>query len=96
MTAQTCEKTVWKARCITGPIIKAKFMRDVLIDDFNSAGIKSFVNYPIAHNATDTNVTQFNRPVGSYIEAKGWFSNKHKLYCGKVEISVYPNGEACN
>ena len=41
-------------------------------------------------------MTQFNRPTGSHLEAKGWFSNKHKLYCGKVETSVYPNGEACN
>ena len=96
MTAQTCEKTVWKALCIAGPILKAEFVRNVLIDDFNSAGIKPFVNYPIAHHATDASVTQFNRPTGSHLEAKGWFSNKHKLYCGKVETSVYPNGEACN
>ena len=53
-------------------------MLDVLIDDFNSAGIKPFVNCPIAHHTTDASVTQFNRPVGSHIEAKGWFSNKYK------------------
>ena len=62
MTAHTCEKTVWKALCIAGPIIKAKFERDALIDDFNSASIKPFVNYSIAHHVTDASVTQFNRP----------------------------------
>ena len=96
MTAQTYEKIVWKTLCIDGSILKAEFVRDVLIDDFNSTGIKSFVNYPIAHHDTDASVPQFNRHVGSYIKAKGWFSNKHKLFCGKVKASVYPNGEACN
>ena len=96
MTAQTCEKMVWKTPCIAGPILKAEFVRDVLIDDLNSTGTKSFVNYPIAQHAIDASVPQFNRPVGSYIKANGWFSNKHKLYCGKVETRVYPNGEACN
>ena len=85
MTAQTCEMTVRKVFCIAGPIIKAELVRDVIIDNFHSAGIKTFVNYPIAHHATDSSVTQFNRSIGTHIETKDWFSNKHKLYCGKVK-----------
>lgn len=96
MTAQTCEKTVWKALYIVGPILKAEFVHGALIDDFHSVDMKAFVNYPIAHHATDASVTQVNRLVGTYVEAKVWFSNKHKLYCGKAKTSVYPNDEACN
>ena len=40
MTAQTCEMTVRKVFCIAGPIIKAELVRDVIIDNFHSAGIK--------------------------------------------------------
>ena len=74
-----------KVFCIAGPIIKAELVRDVIIDNFHSASIKTFVNYPIAHHATDASVTQFNRSIGTHIETKDWFSNKHKLYCGKVK-----------
>ena len=65
-----------KAHYIAGSILKDDFVRDVLIDDFNSAGIKSFVKYSIPRHTTDTNVTEFNRPIGTHCKAKGLFSNK--------------------
>ena len=92
MTTQPCKKTVWKALYFTGPILKAEFVHGVLIDDFHSSGNKLFVNYPTTHYATDASVTKFNCTVGTHVEVKGWFSNKHKFYCGKVETSFYPNG----
>ena len=96
MTNQSFEKAVRKTLCITGPMLGVECVRDVLIGDFRSVGIKPFVNYPIVHHTTDTSMTQFNRPIGSHVEGKGWFSNKDKLYYGKVETNVYPNEEACN
>ena len=96
MMAQTCQKVGWKALCIAGPILKAECVRDVVIDDFHSTGIEAFIHYPIAHHTTNASVAQLNRPDGTHVEAKGWFSNKHKLNCGKVDTSVYPNGETCN
>ena len=39
-------------------------------------------------------MAECNRPIGMHDEVKGWFSGKHKLYCLKVEASVYPSGEA--
>ena len=71
ITVQICKKKVLKAYCITGSILKDEFVRDVLIDEFNSAGIKPFVKYSIPHHTTDTNVTEFNRPIGTHCKAKG-------------------------
>ena len=88
MTNQSFEKAVRKTLCIAGPMLGVECVRDVLIGDFRSVGIKPFVNYPIVHHTTDTSMTQFNRPIGSHVEGKGWFSNKDKLYYGKVETSL--------
>ena len=70
MTVQICEYTVLKAHCIDGSILKDEFVRDVLIDDFNSTGIESFIKYLITHHTTDTSVTEFNRPIGIHGKAK--------------------------
>lgn len=40
----------------------------------------TFKNYNFALYATDTTFENVNRPSGNHEEAKGHFSNKHKLY----------------
>ena len=66
------------------------------MDDFASSGLGECVNYPMVHHITDATVIQVNKPGGDHLESRAYFSGKHKLYCLKVEASVYPNGEACN
>ena len=53
-------------------------------------------NYPMVHHITDATVVEINKPGGDHLESRAYFSGKHKLYCMKVEASVYPQGEACN
>ena len=66
------------------------------MDDFGNTGIGQCTHYPMVHHITDATVIQINKPGGDHLESRAFFSGKHKLYCMKVEASVYPNGEACN
>ena len=66
------------------------------MDDFASSGVGECANYPMVHHITDATVIQVNKPGGDHLESRAYFSGKHKLYCLKVEASVYPNGEVCN
>lgn len=44
--------------------------------------------------ATDVTFHHANRPAGNHQESKHYFSNKHKIYGYKTEVSVVPNGLA--
>lgn len=57
---------------------------------------RMFPNYKCARYATDVTFQQSYRPSGSHQESKAYFSNKHKLYGFKTEMSVLPNGLAIN
>ena len=50
----------------------------------------------MVHHITDATVVEINKPGGDHLESRAYFLGKHKLYCLKVEVSVYPNGEACD
>ena len=50
----------------------------------------------MVHHITDATVVEVNKPGGDHLESRAYYSGKHRLYCMKVECSVYPNGEACN
>jgi hypothetical protein len=48
-------------------------------------------NYPYAKYVTDVKFQPALRPQGRFAESKHYFSEKHKLYGFKVEVSVaYP------
>ena len=64
--------------------------------DFASSGVGECVNYPMVHHITDATVVHINKPGWVHLESRAYFSGKHKLYCMKIEASVYPNGKACN
>ena len=50
----------------------------------------------MVHYITNASVVEINKPGGDHLENRAYFSGKHKLYCLKDEVSVYPSGEACN
>ncbi|KAJ0393800.1 hypothetical protein ATCC90586_001320 [Pythium insidiosum] len=50
-------------------------------------GIKKFDNFPSALYATDVKFQQSNRPGGTFLDVKKYFSGKHHLYGFKVERS---------
>ena len=54
----------------------------------------TFRHYKFALYATDVTFQHTNRPAGNQKESKVYFSNKHKLYRTKSEVSVLPNGLA--
>ena len=95
-SGQTAQKTVIKALKIAAPLCKANFVNIFSRDDYESTGIGFCQNYPETDHITDASITMINRPAGTHNEAKPYFSGKHKLYCLKVEASVYPNGMVCN
>ena len=68
---------------------KERYTMERLIKD-NS----TFRHYKFALYATDVTFQNSNRPGGNHEEAKRYFSNKHKLYGYKSEVSVLPNGIA--
>ena len=68
----------------------------ISMDDFANSDVGVCVNYPMVHHITDATVVEINKPGGDHLESRAYFSGKHKLYCLKVEGSVYPNGEACD
>ena len=96
MTAQTAQKTYWKALSICAPILKEAYVRDVSMDSFLNVGIPLHNNFKYAHHDTDAMVTKRNRPSSNHQESKTYVSGKHHLYGNKVEASTYPNGEAFN
>lgn len=51
-----------------------------------------FVNFPIAHLGCNITFLHFNRSSGLILGGKVFFSERHKLYGRKVELSVLPNG----
>ena len=53
-----------------------------------------FKNYPYALYATDETFLTANRPTGTHQESKKYFSNKHKMYGYKTDVSVVPNSIA--
>lgn len=55
---------------------------------------KTFSTFRVALYATDVTFQNTNRPAGNHQESKCYFSNKHKLYGYKTEVSVLPNGIA--
>lgn len=59
-------------------------------------GYQKFDNFPYALYATDVKFqqSQSNRPGGTFLDAKKYFSGKHHLYGLKVECSVGPDGRA--
>jgi len=54
----------------------------------------TFKTYKFALYATDVTFQNANRPGGNHDQAKEFYSNKHKLYGCKTEVSVLPNGVA--
>ena len=63
------------------------------MDDFATSDVGVCANYPMVHHITDATVVEINKPGGDHLESRAYFSGKHKLYCLKVEASVYPSGE---
>ena len=55
---------------------------------------QTFGEYAFCLYATDVTFQCSNRPVGNHQESQKYFSNKHKLYGYKTEVSVLPNGLA--
>lgn len=54
----------------------------------------TFVNYPYAIEAIDVKFQAANRPKGTHLEGKEYWSEKHSSYGYKIEASVRPNGLA--
>lgn len=52
----------------------------------------TFKNYPCLGYATDITFQQCFRPSGSIEEGNNYFSEKHKLYGLRVEVSVCSSG----
>ena len=95
MKGPRIEKLFWKTLSIAAPLLKKIYVRHVNKDDFSENDIQNCVNHPYVHHITDATVIQINTPSGDHSESKLYFSGKHKLYCLKIEASVYPSGEAC-
>ena len=95
MKGPRIEKLFWKTLSIAAPLLKKTYVRHVNKDDFSENDIQNCVNHPYVHHITDATVIQINTPSGDHSESKLYFSGKHKLYCLKIEASVYPSGEAC-
>ena len=57
-------------------------------------GSTRFDNFNFAKYALDVKFQNANRPNGTFMDAKRYFSGKHKLYGFKVECAVSPQGYA--
>lgn len=89
MTVSTFEKLITKMMHVVAPILKMWIHR-ISKEELDECH-QNFIHYPYAIYATDVKFQQCNRPMGSHGESKVYFSNKHKLYGNKIEMSVAPN-----
>jgi hypothetical protein len=95
VTGQVAKRTTSKFMRLAAPILKSTYTRQLSMDELKNLNI-TCDHYPYVHHITDATVTPCNKPLASFEESKLFFSGKHHIYCLKNELSVYPNGEACN
>jgi len=79
-------------KIVSGPLIQ-HFIRKIYREEQVRTNIR-FPDFGEAVAVIDCTVQKINRPKMSFQEAKGFFSDKHKMYCLKKETVHAPNGEA--
>jgi hypothetical protein len=90
MKTPTFEKMVHKVLLLIEPILKEKYIKTVSMATQRQGG-RTFRNFPYALYATDVRFQPGNRPSGRFDEQRRYYSEKHKLYGFKTEVSVaYP------
>ena len=95
LSTLTFEKLIHKVITIVEPLLTEALIRPVSMASQRAKG-RLFTNYPYALYATDVKFQPCFRPAGTHDESKRFFSNKHKLYGLKIEVSVAYPGQAIN
>ncbi|KAF0707424.1 Aste57867_6616 [Aphanomyces stellatus] len=90
LKAPTLEKVTMRILSIVEPLLTSELIRPPSMQVQRNAD-KLFPRFPEALYATDVKFQPAHRPTGTFMDAKRYFSGKHKLNGFKIEASViYP------